>query len=177
MSEKTKETWESKAFEALREGRTIRFAGCEAITSKMKWVGPARLFMSGEFISKLPPSMIRIVPNLRTSANPEVVFRPYMMLSEERHNLMLNIKCLNMVQVHYRAAIMAQGREVAAMYIAGVGNRRVSTFFPKFLMRRIASFLGLQISDLTKTGFGCLSDRKKHMGKTKTKRKKEPYDL
>ena len=171
--EKEKKNEESKALIALKKGKTTGFAAHK--TSNLEWGWAERRYRSDGFLKQLPQEMYRIVPNLRTSANPEVVYLPLMVLPKKRYVLMKHIKCLGSLKSKHRAAIMEQGRDVVAMYIARVGDRKVSTFLPNFLRRYIASFLGLQISDLTKTGFGCLSDRKKHIGKTK--REKEPHAL
>lgn len=173
--EKKKKNEESKALIALKKGKTTGFAAQKTKISDMGSVYPERRYTSDGFLNQLPQEMYRRVQNLRTSAHPEVVYLPLMVLPKKRYVLMKHIKCLGALKSKHRAAIMEQGREVVAMYIARVGDRKVSTFLPNFLRRYIASFLGLQISDLTKTGFGCLSDRKKHIGKTK--REKEPRDL
>ena len=92
------ETKEDPRLKALRKGQTTKFASHEVLPNNdFGWAhsGPVSLrHLYPELADKLPPQMLRYVPNLRSSANPDVTYAPMMQLNRDRSNLMQHIKAV-----------------------------------------------------------------------------------
>lgn len=168
------ETKEDPRLKALRTGRTTKFASHDALPNNgFGRYGPVSLEHSYPGLaSKLPPQMLREVRSLRTSANPDVTSTPMIQLTRDRSNLMHHIKAVGSKKEEYKPQIMSVGRQHAAMARAGVGDHRVSRHLPNYIRQHVDNLHAPQISDLTKTGLGDSSKRKKNI-KTQ-KRSKSP---